>query len=35
MNDDRILVVVSAAQLAAGACGLALALRRQIGGQPR
>jgi hypothetical protein len=29
MNDDRVLVVVSAAQLAAGACGLALALRRR------
>jgi hypothetical protein len=28
MNDDRVLVVVSAAQLAAGTGGLALALRR-------
>src|SRR5262245_66573208 len=29
MNDDRVLVVVSAAQLATGVCGLALALRRR------
>jgi hypothetical protein len=29
MNDDRVLVVVSAAQLATGICGLALALRRR------
>ena len=29
MDDDRVLVVVSAAQLATGACGLALALRRR------
>jgi hypothetical protein len=29
MNDDRVLVAVSAAQLAMGVCGLALALRRR------
>jgi hypothetical protein len=33
MDDDRVLVAVSAAQLATGAGGLALAVR-QIGGQP-
>jgi len=29
MNDDRVLVVVSATQLATGICGVALALRRR------
>ena len=29
MSDDRALVVISAAQLATGVCGLALALRRR------